>query len=127
MLDLAEEDRMIAAVEGLEEATLKSCERARKNRDAVLINGMFDAGELVLDQRGEVLGDASFVRCENVYRKSAGLLECVMAAGNFLDTDKDKRRIERDRTECRNRNAELLTFAVFCCNDSDAARKSRQG
>ena len=71
MIDQADKDRMIAAVERFEEAALKRRDRALKDRDPMLIHGEIDAGELVLNERGEVLGKYRFVLSKYVDCKAS--------------------------------------------------------
>jgi hypothetical protein len=61
VFDLADKDRVVSAVECLEEAALKCGERALQNRDAVFIDCVLDTGELVFDQRSKMVGDVRFV------------------------------------------------------------------
>ena len=126
MVDKADEYRMITAVERLEEAALECRDRALKDRDTVLIDGEIDAGELVFNERCEVLGKCRFVISENVDRESSGLLESVVAARHLLDADQNQGRFERDRAERGNRDAELLSRLVLRGNNGHAARESRQ-
>ena len=127
VFDLAEEYRVVAAIEGFEKAALKGRERACQDRDAVLVNGVFDAGELILNERREMLGDGGFIGGKDVHREPARLLKSVMAAGRFFDADQDERRIKRHRAKRRYGDAKRLFPRILCGYDGDPASESGQG
>ena len=125
--NFADKDGVIAAVVGVSKYALKRHESVLEDGNTADPCPKTDALEFVDLRKREAFGKVIMPGRQKVNDKYARVPQRVVTAGCLLDADKDERRIERDRAECRHRYPMRHARLVHRRHDRDTARKSRQG
>src|SRR5437773_1814039 len=122
--DLAQEDRVVTALEDVADSALQPGHHVLHDRHAGVGDTMRQAVELVValprERRGEVLVAAR----EDVHREQAARLDAPVGVRVAIDADEYERWLERDRRERVDREPAHAFGLVFRADDGHARREA---
>src|SRR5882724_556842 len=124
VLDLADVDDVVAALERVDDAALDVPERAREDGRAEPAEPELQAGELVPAGGGKAPRDRLLVLGEDVEHEGLRVEEVRVGLGLAVDADQEERGGERERGDRVGREPVRLPALVARGDDGDAGREA---
>src|SRR5437016_9659598 len=124
VLDLADVDDVVAALERVDDAALDVPERTREDGRAEPAEPELQAGELVPARSGKAPRDRLLVLGEDVEHEGLRVEEVRVGLGLAVDADQEERGAERERGDRVGREPVGLPALVARGDDGDAGREA---